>query len=350
MKNFNIGSHAIGDGFPTFFIAELSCNHKQDLNIAIKTIEAIKKTGAQAVKLQTDNPDGGITIDCDNEYFQIKQGTIWDGTSLYKLYKKTYTPWEWLPKLQDVARNLGLVLFSTPSCKPGVDFLAKLDVPAYKVASFEITDIPLIEYMAKKGKPMIISTGIATFKDTLDAVAACKRVDNHQIALLKCTSSYPAKPEEMNLLTIPDMKKRFKVIVGLSDHSMELSTPIAAISLGAKIIEKHFMLDRKIGGPDSSFSLEPAEFKMMVDAVRDTEKALGKVTYALSKKSKLNREFSRSLFVIENIKKEEIFTEQNIRSIRPAFGLPPKYIKKILGKRAIKNIKRGTPLKWSLMK
>ncbi len=329
----------------TFIIAELSANHRQDIEIAKDTIHAMKESGADAVKLQTYTPDT-MTIDCDNEYFQIKQGTLWDGKTLYNLYKEAYTPWEWHYELKELAEKLGLVFFSTPFDKTAVDFLEGLDVKLYKVASFEITDIPLIEYIASKGKPMIISTGIATLADIEDAIDACKRVGNNDIALLKCTSAYPTPLEDVNLLTIPNMAETFGVTVGLSDHTLGISVPIAAVSLGAKIVEKHFILDHSLGGPDATFSLEPDEFSHMVKAIREVERALGKVTYELTEKMKKGREFSRSLFVVEDVKKGEIFTEKNIRSIRPGFGLHPKYIKKVIGKRARRDIKRGTPLKW----
>jgi len=347
--DIKIGNSIIGNKQKVFIIAELSANHNQSFDLAVKTIEAMKKAGADAVKLQTYTADT-ITIDCNNKYFQIKQGTIWDGQNLYQLYQKAGTPWEWQPKLKKIANDLGMEFFSSPFDKTAVDFLEKMDVPTYKVASFEITDIPFIEYIASKGKPIIISTGIAEKEDITEAISVCKRMGNNKLILLKCTSSYPTPLENVNLMTIPDMKKRFHTIVGLSDHTLGIAASVAAVALGAQVVEKHFILDRKIGGPDSQFSLEPEEFKSMVNEIRNTEKALGKVTYVLSKKSELNREFSRSLFVVEDIKEGEQFTEKNIRSIRPAFGLPPKYIKKILGKRAVKNIKRGTPLKWSLIK
>ncbi len=329
----------------TFIIAELSANHRQDIEIAKDTIHAMKESGADAVKLQTYTPDT-MTIDCDNEYFQIKQGTLWDGKTLYNLYKEAYTPWEWHHELKELAEKLGLVFFSTPFDKSAVDFLEGLDVKLYKVASFEITDIPLIEYIASKGKPMIISTGIATLSDIEDAINACKKMGNNDIALLKCTSAYPTPLEDVNLLTMPNMAETFGVTVGLSDHTLGISVPIAAVSLGAKIVEKHFILDRSLGGPDAAFSLEPDEFSRMVKAIREVERALGKVTYELTEKMKKGREFSRSLFVVEDVKKGEVFTEKNIRSIRPGFGLHPKYTKKIIGKRARRNIKRGTPLRW----
>jgi N-acetylneuraminate synthase (EC 2.5.1.56) len=345
---FRINHRKIGDGYPVFIIAELSANHNQNFDNAVKLIKEAKKAGADAVKLQTYTPDT-ITINCSNEYFQIKQGTIWDGKTLYDLYKEAYTPWEWQPKLKEIAENEGLICFSSPFDKTAVDFLEDMDVPAYKVASFEITDTPLIEYIASKGKPVIISTGIATLSDIEEAINACKRMNNNQIALLKCTSEYPSPLEEINLKTIPNMIETFKTIVGLSDHTLGISVPIAAVALGAKIIEKHFTLSRAMGGPDAAFSLEPEEFKQMVKSIREVEKALGDVSYELSEKIKKSREFSRSLFVVKDIKKGDIFTEENVRSIRPGFGLHPKYYKDVLGKKATKDIKKGTPLNWDLI-
>jgi len=331
-----------------FIVAELSCNHNQSFKLAVKTIEAIKKSGADAVKIQTYIPDT-MTIDCVNKYFQINKGTLWDGETLYSLYKKAYTLCEWQPKLKKIAEDLGLIFFSSPFDKSAVDFLEKMKISIYKIASFEITDIPLVGYIASKKKPVIISTGIAELKDIEKAIKACKRMGNNKITLLKCTSAYPAPYEEMNLLTIPDMIKRFKLPVGLSDHSMGWEVPVAAVALGAKVIEKHFILDRKLGGPDAPFSMEPEEFSQMVKAIRNIEKALGKVSYKLSAKVKKNRQFARSLFVVKDIKKGEIFTEENVRSIRPGYGLHPEFYYKILGKKAKRDIKRGTPLKWSLI-
>ncbi|MBC7475493.1 MAG: pseudaminic acid synthase, partial [Candidatus Sericytochromatia bacterium] len=324
-------------------IAELSANHNQDFDLAIKTIKAMKESGADAVKLQTYTADT-ITLDCDNEFFKIKQGTTWDGDNLYSLYKKAYTPWEWQPKLKYYAENLGLICFSSPFDKNAVDFLEKMNVPAYKIASFEITDTPLIEYVASKGKPVIISTGIARLEDIELAIQSCKKMNNEEIILLKCTSSYPAPFNEINLNTIPDMISRFNTIVGLSDHTLGISVPIASIALGAKVIEKHFILDRSLGGPDSTFSLEPIEFKNMVNSVREIEKALGQVNYELSEKMQKSREFSRSLFVVKNIEEGDIFTDDNIRSIRPGFGLHPKFLNEILGKKATTSLKKGTPI------
>ena len=309
----------------------------------------MKESGADAVKLQTYTPDT-ITINCDNEYFQIKQGTLWDGKTFYQLYKEAYTPWEWHYELKELADKLGLIFFSTPFDKTAVDFLEELKVPAYKIASFEITDIPLIEYTASKGKPVIISTGIATLCDIQEAVEACKRAGNNQIILLKCTSAYPAPLEEANLRTIPNMAETFNCIVGLSDHTLGISVPIASVALGAKVIEKHFILSKNIDSPDKEFSLTPEEFKQMVKAIRDVEKALGKVSYELTEKTKKSRSFARSLFVVKDIKAGEILTEENVKSIRPGYGLHPKYLKDVLGKKARKDIKKGTPLNWELIK
>lgn len=348
MKEIKIVNRKIGNNNPVFIVAELSANHAQDLELAKETIYAIKESGADAVKLQTYTPDT-ITLNCDNEYFQIKQGTLWDGKTLYQLYEEAYTPWEWHYELKELAEKLGLIFFSTPFDKTAVDFLGELNVPAYKIASFEITDIPLIEYVASKGKPVIISTGIATLCDIQEAVEACKRVGNDQIILLKCTSAYPAPLEEVNLRTIPHMAEMFDCIVGLSDHTLGISVPIAAVALGAKVIEKHFILSKDIETPDKEFSLTPDDFKEMVKAIREVEKALGKVSYELTEKTKKSREFARSLFVVKDVKAGEIFTEENVRSIRPGYGLHPKYLKDVIGKKARKDIKKGTPLRWDLI-
>jgi pseudaminic acid synthase len=331
-----------------FIIAELSANHIQDFELAVKTVEAAKQSGADAIKLQTYTADT-LTINSKKDYFKINQGTLWDGKTLYALYQEAYTPWEWQPKLKKIAEDLGLILFSSPFDKTAVDFLEKMDVPAYKVASFEITDIPLIEYIASKKKPVIISTGIAELSDIEEALNACRRMGNDQIALLKCTSAYPAPMDEVNLLTIPDMIDKFKIVVGLSDHTLGISVPIAAVSLGAKIIEKHFILDRSLGGPDAAFSIEPDEFKTMVRAIREVESALGHVSYTLSDRIAKNKVFARSLFVVEDIKKGDALTEKNIRSIRPGYGLPPKYLNQILGKKANRDLEKGTPLTWEMI-
>jgi pseudaminic acid synthase len=343
-----IGSRRIGDGFPVFIVAELSGNHLQDFDLAVRTIRAMKESGADAVKLQTYTADT-ITIDSNQEYFRIEQGTIWAGKTLHQLYREAFTPWDWQPKLKDLAEKLGLVFFSTPFDKTAVDFLENLRVPVHKIASFEINDIPLVEYAASKGKPMILSTGIATLDDIREAVDACRRAGNDRIALLKCTSAYPAPLEEVNLRTLPDMADKFGTVVGISDHTLGISVPIASVALGAKIIEKHFILDRKLGGPDAAFSLEPAEFAQMVRAVREVETALGTVTYKLSEKVRQNRVFARSLFAVKDIRAGEPFTEENVRSIRPGYGLAPKHLSRVLGRKAKSDIKRGTPLDWDLV-
>ncbi len=343
-----IGSRKIGGGTPCFIIAELSANHNGDLNVAIETIRAAKRCGADAIKLQTYTPDT-LTIDCDNEFFKIDGGTLWDGKTLHQLYGEAYTPWEWHEKLFEVAKEEGLICFSSPFDFTAVDFLEKLDVPAYKIASFEIQDIPLIEYTASKGKPIIMSTGIATEEDIQLAVDTCRKAGNNNIVLLKCTSSYPAPLELANLNTIPDLKNRFNVEVGFSDHTYGHLAPVVAATLGATVIEKHFILNKTIGGPDADFSLDEKEFKEMVDAVRDAEKLLGKVSYEVSEKVEKNRKFARSLFVVENVKEGEVFTEKNIRSIRPGYGLHPKYYNKILGKKSKVNIIKGTPLSLELI-
>lgn len=344
----NIGNFKINDKSPCFIIAELSANHGHDINIAKETIKAAKECGADAIKLQTYTADT-ITIDCDNEYFQINQGTLWDGTTLYKLYQEAYTPWEWQKELKEYAESLGLVCFSSPFDKSAVDFLEDLDVPAYKVASFEINDIPLIEYIASKGKPIIISTGIATLEDIELAVETCKKAGNDNIILLKCTSQYPAKLEDANLNTMVDLRERFGFTVGLSDHTMDIEVPITAVALGAKVIEKHFILDRSIGGPDADFSLDKKEFKAMVDSVRKAEKAKGIVSYDLDEKKIKSREFSRSLFIVKDVKKGDIITKENIRSIRPGYGLHTKYYDEVLGKKFNDDLKKGTPLSFDVI-
>lgn len=347
-KCFKIDNIEISKDSKTFIIAEMSANHLQDYDRAVEIIKKAAWAGADAIKLQTYTPDT-ITLDCDNEYFQIKQGTIWDGTTLHKLYQTAYTPWEWQPKLKEVAEQEGLVFFSSPFDFTSVDFLEDMDVPAYKIASFEINDIPFIEYIAAKGKPIIISTGIATMRDIQEALNACRRMGNENVALLKCTSSYPTPVEETNLKTIPNMKETFDVIVGLSDHTMGNAVSVGGVALGAKIIEKHMTLRRSDGGADSKFSMEPEEFKEMVDNIRIVEKAIGRVTYDLSQKQINSREHSRSLFVVQDIKKGEVFTEKNVRSIRPGFGLETKYIKDVIGKTAKEDIKKGKPMNWNLI-
>ena len=347
-KRIRIGKRYVGEGEKTFVVAEVSANHLQDYGRAEAIIKAAAQAGADAVKLQTYTPDT-ITLDCDNDYFQITQGTIWDGTTLHKLYEEAYTPWEWQPRLMEYANGLGLECFSSPFDATAVDFMKEMDMPAYKVASFEINDIPLIRKIAGLGKPVILATGIAYLEDMERALQVCKEEGNEQVVLLKCTSAYPSPYEEMNLKVIPNMAQVFDCITGLSDHSMGTAAAVASVALGAKMVEKHLTLSRADGGPDGAFSMEPDEFKKMVDEIRSVEKALGKVTYELSEKQKRSREDGRSLFVVKNMKEGEIFTEENVRSIRPAFGLHTMYLDEIMGKRARTDISKGTPLDWKLI-
>ncbi len=336
---FKIAQRSIGPSAPVFIIAELSANHNGSLEVAIETVKAAKRAGADCIKLQTYTADT-ITIDSEKEDFIIK-GTIWEGKNLYQLYQEAYTPWEWHAEIMKVAKEEGLLCFSSPFDPSSVDFLETLNVPAYKIASFEITDIPLIEYVASKGKPVIISTGIAELEDIELAIDACRRMGNHDIALLKCTSSYPAPIEEANMVMVKDLAERFGVISGLSDHTMGSTVPVVATCFGAKIIEKHFILDRSIGGPDASFSMDEQEFTAMVKAVREAEKALGVVDYTLTEKQRKGRDFCRSLYVVKDIKQGELVTAEHIKSIRPGFGLHPKYLQQILGKRANRNLEIG---------
>jgi pseudaminic acid synthase len=335
-----IGNKKISNNSPVFIIAELSANHNGSLETALETIRAAKRAGADCIKLQTYTADT-ITIDSRKDDFLIKE-TIWEGRNLYELYQEAYTPWDWHQALFDEAAKQGLVCFSSPFDKTAVDLLENLNAPAYKIASFEITDIPLIEYVAVKGKPVIISTGIAEVEDIELALDACRRMGNYDIALLKCTSSYPAPIEEANMVMVRDFAERFGVITGLSDHTIGATVPVVATCFGAKIIEKHFILDRAIGGPDASFSMNEQEFTEMVKAVREAEKAIGVVDYTLTDKQAKGKDFSRSLYVVRDIKAGEVITEVNVRSIRPGFGLHPKYLKEILGKKAKVDIEKGT--------
>ncbi|MDP2685121.1 MAG: pseudaminic acid synthase [bacterium] len=333
------------DSIKTFIIAELSANHNNDFNLAVKTIEAMAEAGANAVKVQTYKPES-LTIDSDTGYFAPKTEGLWKGYTPWVLFSEAAMPYEWQPKLKKIAEDLGLIFFSSPFDKEGVDFLEKINVPIYKIASPEINDLPLIEYAASKGKPMIVSTGLANEEDIQAAIDSCKKVGNSDIIILKCTSQYPATIEQANLYTIPDMKARFKVQVGVSDHTIGSIVPTVAVSLGATVVEKHFILDRKLGGPDSAFSMEPHEFKEMVISVRETEKALGKVVYSVSELDKLRR---RSLFIVKDIKAGDLITENNVRSIRPGNGLHPKWLTEIVGKKAKTNILCGTPMNWHLI-
>lgn len=337
----------ISQNSKVFIIAELSANHNGNLETALETIRAAKRAGADCIKLQTYTADT-ITIDSKKDDFLIK-GTIWEGKNLHDLYQEAYTPWEWHEALFEEAKKQNLICFSSPFDKTAVDFLERLNVPAYKIASFEITDIPLIEYVASKGKPIILSTGIAEIEDIELAIDACKRMGNLDIALLKCTSSYPAPIEEANMVMVKDMAERFGVITGLSDHTMGSTVPIVATCFGAKIIEKHFILDREIGGPDASFSMNEEEFTAMVKAIREAEKAIGVVDYTLTEKQAKGKDFSRSLYVVQDIKAGEIITKENVRSIRPGFGLHPKYYNEVLGKKAIVDIEKGSRFVFQLI-
>lgn len=332
----------------TLIVAELSANHGHELGIALESVRAAKDAGADAIKVQTYTPDT-ITLNCDNEYFQIKKGTIWDGTTLYKLYEDAYLPWEWHRPIKEEAERLGLIFFSAPFDPTAVDFLEDLGVPIYKIASFEITDIPLMEYVSSKGKPVIISTGIATLAEIEEAVAACRRSGSGNITLLKCTSEYPAKPEEANLRTIPNMRETFGVDVGLSDHTKGTEVAIAAVALGANVIEKHFILRKSIGGPDASFSMEPEEFKTMTRSIRIVESALGSVEYQLLPSAIKSRFLSRSLFAVRDIAAGKVINDSDVKSIRPGYGLPPKYLREVVGSVARVAINRGTPISWDLL-
>ena len=343
-----VGGRNIGPGHPVYLVAELSANHNQSFDHAARIIEAAKDGGADAVKLQTYTPDT-ITIASDREEFRIGGGTIWDGRNLHDLYREAYMPWEWQPRLKKLAEDLGMDCFSSAFDPTAVDFLEEMDVPAHKIASLELVDIPLIQKMAGTGKPLIMSTGMATVEEIEEALQSAREAGASQIALLKCTSAYPAPAEEMNLRTIPEMARRFGVPVGLSDHTLGIAVPVAAVALGACIIEKHLTLSRSTPGPDSAFSLEPQEFKAMVDAVRIAEKALGEVHFGLSVKEEASRVFRRSLFVVEDVKQGEAFTVANVRSIRPGDGLHPRHLTEVLGKSAPRGIKRGTPLRWEFV-
>ena len=343
-----IADRHIGPGHPTFVIAELSANHNHDLARALASIDAAAEAGVDAVKFQTYTADT-ITIDSDAEPFQVRGGTLWDGRTLYELYAEAHTPWEWHDELFARARARGLVAFSTPFDPTAVDLLESLEVPAYKVASMEIVDIPLVSLIASKGKPVIISTGIATDTEIREAIDACRDVGNDQVILLQCTSGYPTPPDELNMRTLPDMRDRFGFSVGLSDHTMSNTAAIIGVSLGAVVIEKHFTLDRAAGGPDSAFSLEPKELAELVSVVRETEQALGTVTYDLAPSARASRSHSRSLFVVEDVSAGESVTETNVRSIRPADGLRPALFAEIKGRRFRANTARGTPLTLDLL-
>jgi len=341
-----IRGRKIGDGYPAYIIAEMSGNHAGSIDNAKKIIHAAKEAGADCIKIQTYTPDT-ITIDCNNEYFHIDDGT-WEGENLYSLYGKAFTPWEWQKELKEEAESLGLDFFSTPFDNTSVDFLEEIGVEFYKIASFELVDLPLLRYIASKGKPIIMSTGMATLEEIKEAVEAIYETGNHQLALLKCSSAYPAITDDMHLNTIKDLKKQFNIPIGLSDHSMGSLGAVTAVVLGGNIIEKHFCLSREIENPDASFSMTPEEFKNMVEDIRNAEKAMGDVSYGVMKQESTNAKFRRSVFVVEDVKKGEVFSEKNVRSIRPGYGVRPKYLDEIIGMKAADDIKKGTPFKFDL--
>lgn len=343
-----MGEKEIAQSASCYIIAEMSGNHNQNFDTAVEIIHAAKAAGTDAIKLQTYTPDT-ITIDSSKEYFQISGGTVWDSMTLYELYKQAYTPWEWQPKLKAIANSIGLECFSSPFDHTAVDFLETMNVPAYKIASFEIVDIPLIQRIAKTGKPIILSTGMASLDEITEAVNAIKSEGNDQIVLLKCTSAYPAPPEEMNLRTILHLAETFGLPVGLSDHSIGIAVPIAAVAMGACVIEKHFTLSRELPGSESEFALEPEEFKEMVDSIRIVEKAMGSVNYELTEKQTSCVRFRRSLFVVHDVDEGEVITEKNVRSIRPSDGLHTRYLRDVIGKKAKTSLAKGTPLNLDLI-
>ncbi|MCI9336337.1 MAG: pseudaminic acid synthase [Lachnospiraceae bacterium] len=343
-----IDGHVIGGDSPTFVIAEMSANHLMDYDRAVAIMRAAKDAEADAIKIQTYTPDT-ITLNCDDPCFQITQGTIWDGTTLYKLYQTAYTPWEWQPKLKEVARSMGLVFFSSPFDLSSVDFLEELKVPAYKVASFEMNDIPFIRKIARTGKPIIMSTGVSYLADIELAMQTCREEGNENVILLKCCSAYPSPYEDINLKTIPSMAETFDCITGLSDHTMGFAIAGAAVAVGAKVVEKHLTLSRADGGADAAFSMEPGEFRQMVEQIRIIEKAMGKVTYELTPKQRASRDHARSLFVAEDMKAGDVFTPQNLRSVRPSCGLHTKHYESLLGKKISRDAKSGTPMSWDLV-
>jgi len=341
---FQVGERPVGAGCPGYVVAEMSANHNQDYDQAVQIVEAAAQAGADAIKLQTYRPDT-LTIDSDKGPFQIEEGP-WAGRTLYDLYEEAYTPWDWHPELQEIAHDLGLDFFSTPFDASAIEFLEELDVPVYKIASFENVDLPLIRRVAETGKPTIMSTGMATLGEIDEAVRAFREAGGMDLALLACTSSYPAPPEEMHLRRIPHLAETFDVVAGLSDHTLGTEVPVAATALGAQVIEKHLTLSREEEGPDSDFSLEPEEFAEMVDAVRKTEEAVGDVRYETTEKESESETFRRSLFVVEDIEKGERFTEDNLRSIRPGHGLHTRHYESILGSQASRDLERGTPMRW----
>lgn len=346
---FQIGQHQIGPTEPVYIIAELSANHNQSFDRAVRIVQAAKEAGADAVKLQTYTADT-ITIPSERECFRLRGGTLWDGRTLYDLYREAYTPWEWQPKLKMLCDELRLDFFSSAFDASAVDFLESIGVPAHKIASPELVDVPLIQKMARTGKPLILSTGMATLEEIDEAVTAARAAGANQLALLRCNSAYPAPAEEMNLRSIPHLAQRFHVPVGLSDHTPGIAVSVAAVALGACLIEKHLTLSRADGGPDCEFSLEPSEFKSLVEAVRIAEKSLGEVQYGPTPQELKTRAYRRSLFVVRDVKKGELFTADNVRSIRPANGLHPRHLPEVIGRRAADDIERGTPVTWELLR
>ncbi len=344
----DINGRRVGASRPVYTVAEISANHNGDFDQAVRTLRAAREAGADAVKVQTYTADT-LTLDSDGDYFRIGGGTLWDGRTLYDLYSEAYMPWEWQPKLKKIADDLRLDLFSTPFDDTAVDFLETMGVPAYKIASFEIVDLPLIRRVAQTGKPVILSTGMATLGEIDEAVRSAREAGGSQLALLKCTSAYPAPPEEMNLRTIPRLDEAFHLPVGLSDHSPGIAAPVAAVALGACIVEKHFTLSRSVHGPDSAFSLEPNEFREMVQAIRTVEKALGQARYGVTESESKSRLFRRSLFVVKDVKAGEVWSTCNIRSIRPGHGLHTRFLRGILGHRSTRDVARGTPLDWDMV-
>ena len=349
MKKLEINGKSIGEDEPSYIIAEMSGNHNGNLQRALQILETAVEAGVDAIKLQTYTADT-ITLNCNNKYFQTPKGSLWEGRTLHDLYKEAYTPWEWHETLMKRAEELGVTCFSTPFDLTSVDFLEELHVPAYKIASYEIRDIPLIQRVARTGKPVIMSTGIATLRDIHEAVEACRREGNDQIALLKCTSAYPSPYEEMNLRVIPNMEQTFGCVCGLSDHTLGTEVALASVAMGAGIVEKHMTLKRADGGVDAAFSMEPEEFAGMIQQIRNIEAAMGQVSYELTEKQIAGRALGRSLFIAEDIRLGEVFTEKNIRSVRPAAGLAPKYYTDILGRKAASDLKKGEPLSWEMVK
>ena len=342
------GTVEVGPGRPVYFVAELSANHNQDIDLALRTITAMKEAGADAVKLQTYRPDT-ITLDADQDYFKVQHGTVWDGRRLHELYQEAHLPWEWHAQLFAHARSLGMACFSSPFDASAVDFLEQFQPPAHKIASYEITDIPLIRKAALTGRPVVLSTGIASLADIELALDTIRATGNHQIILLRCTSSYPAPLAEVHLNTIPTLRAAFGVPVGLSDHTMGLPVPLGAVALGAVMIEKHFILDRSLGGPDSSFSLQPEEFRQMVDAIRALELALGTTHWQVTEKMRLNREFSRSLFIARDLPTGHVLTEADVRVVRPCVGLPPVELPNVLGRALRQPLQKGAPVTWDVL-